>query len=165
MIFIVRNRVVSKSCLRNTQWPRSLAFRLSMRRIQLTILFCFPSCYHTLSRWFHHLSFFSHPGTAACPKQQIIWPSHQNVQKKTCIGIRHDFPDVALTLWSGNHGPVPGPLPKCYRNRCIITSVATNKLFATWFQLEESSRFAEKEQIFGNRLVVGIFFAEGKTWT
>ena len=40
-----------------------------------------------------------------------------------------------------------------------------NKLFATWFQLEEPSRFAEKEQIFGNRLVVGIFFAEGKTWT
>jgi len=37
-----------------------------------------------------------------------------------------------------------------------------NKLFATWFQLEEPSRFAEKEQIFGNRLVVEIFFAEGK---
>lgn len=85
--------------LKITQWPlRSLAFRLSMRRIQLTILFCFPSCYHTLSQWLHVPSLFSCPDTAACPKQQIIGHSSK-LSKNTFIWITYDFPDVALTLW------------------------------------------------------------------
>lgn len=119
-----------------------------MRRIQLTILFCYPSCYHSLSRWFYVLSLFSRPNTAECLKKANDWPFIKTFKKtihRNTIFLMlrwlfegHHF--YHMESWTGR------PLPKCWlgpQESVYHYFGGPNKLFATWFQLEEPLKILE----------------------
>ncbi len=141
MTIVVQNRVISKSCLSNTQWPlRSLAFRLSMRRNHAII--CSPNGSIFYQQHVQNSKFLA---------------IHQKLSQNIQMNIR--IPDVTLALprvsWIHLNFLSWRPQESVYHY-----FGGPNKLFAAWFQLMSLAAVNE----FPNCLVVIVCTWKTQTW-